>query len=204
MLGSGYDLRGHDERGGIGHRDIYGQQFLHAFGYGHRLRVGFEQSKRHRKLHSSRRNLFGEFQFRHRGDADANRIASYYPFQSWSGSCSGSGACSVTMSAAEAVGAEFCGPPQYPCSSISTAIKQTPNSAPFSGGTGYNQVAYDISGLNAFGLNPLVRITDGTMLSGHSPSSTFTGGDNDAGWSCTGRADLSTACGAAFALLSTR
>ena len=123
--------------------------------------------------------------------------ASYYPFQSWSGSCSGSGACSVTMSAAEAVGAEFCGPPQYPCSSVSTAIKQTPNSAPFSGGTGYNQVAYDTSGLNAIGLNPLVRITDATMLSGHSPSSTFTGGDNDAGWSCTGRADLSAACGAA-------
>ena len=123
--------------------------------------------------------------------------ATYYPFQSWSGACSGSGACSVTMSAAESVGAEFCGPPNYPCSTVGTFISQTPNAAPFSGGTGYNQVRYDLSGLNAVPLNPLVRITDATMLSGRSPSSTFSGGDNDWGWSCTGRADLSSACGAA-------
>ncbi|MGB8989919.1 MAG: putative Ig domain-containing protein, partial [Candidatus Sulfotelmatobacter sp.] len=103
-----------------------------------------------------------------------------------------------------------CGPPFYACSSVSSAVVQTPNTPPIStpsstgttctagaaNGSGngcYNSIGYDTS-LNPSGVDPMLRASDGTMLSGHSPSSTASGGDNDEGWSCTGRTDTSTAC----------
>ena len=107
-------------------------------------------------------------------------------------------------------GATVCGPPLYACSSISSAVVQTPNTPPISSasstgttctagaanGSGngcYNSIGYDTS-INPSGVDPMLRASDGTMLSGHSPSSTASGGDNDEGWSCTGRTDTSTAC----------
>jgi len=73
---------------------------------------------------------------------------------------------------------------------------QTPTTAPFSGTTGYNQIGYDTS-LNPSGIDPILRATDGTMLGGHSPTSTPSGGDGDEVWSCTGRTDTSPACSSA-------
>ncbi|MFZ1928247.1 MAG: hypothetical protein WAU50_03870 [Candidatus Sulfotelmatobacter sp.] len=107
-------------------------------------------------------------------------------------------------------GTGSCGPPLYACSSISSAVVQTPNTPPIStasstgttctagaaNGSGngcYNSIGYDTS-INPSGVDPMLRASDGTMLSGHSPSSTASGGDNDEGWSCTGRTDTSTAC----------
>ncbi|MGB8986022.1 MAG: putative Ig domain-containing protein [Candidatus Sulfotelmatobacter sp.] len=103
-----------------------------------------------------------------------------------------------------------CGPPLYACSSVSSAVVQTPNAPPIStpsstgttctagaangrGNGCYNSIGYDTS-LNPSGIDPMLRVSDGTMLSGHSPSSTASGGDNDEGWSCTGRTDTSTEC----------
>ncbi|MFZ0535477.1 MAG: Ig domain-containing protein, partial [Candidatus Sulfotelmatobacter sp.] len=103
-----------------------------------------------------------------------------------------------------------CGPPLYVCSSTSSAVVQTPNTPPIStasstgttctagaaNGSGngcYNSIGYDTS-INPSGVDPMLRASDGTMISGHSPSSTASGGDNDEGWSCTGRTDTSTAC----------
>ena len=94
-----------------------------------------------------------------------------------------------------------CGPPTYSCSSTSSAVVQTPNTPPFTGSTGYNGIAYDTS-LNASGIDPILRATDSTMISGHTPVSTPSGGDNDEVWSCTGRTDTSGDCsGASLYLL---
>jgi hypothetical protein len=87
----------------------------------------------------------------------------------------------------------LCGPPAYICSTSSISVVQTPNQAPFSGATGYNQIRYDTS-LNPAGTDPILRASDSTMVSGHVLSSTASGGDNDEGWNCTGRTDTSTAC----------
>jgi hypothetical protein len=87
----------------------------------------------------------------------------------------------------------LCGPPAYICSTSSSSVVQTPNQAPFSGATGYNQIRYDTS-LNPAGTDPILRASDSTMLSGHVLSSTASGGDNDEGWNCAGRTDTSTAC----------
>jgi hypothetical protein len=85
------------------------------------------------------------------------------------------------------------GPPDYLGSLGSDAVVQTPNTAPFTGPTGYNQIGYDTS-LNPTGTDPFLRASDNTMLSGHSPSSTYSGGSNDEGWNCTGRTDTSADC----------
>ncbi|HWY20898.1 MAG TPA: hypothetical protein VNX26_06720 [Candidatus Acidoferrum sp.] len=94
-------------------------------------------------------------------------------------------------------GAAGCGPPLYNCSSTSNAVVQTPAPpAVFAGGSGYNQIGYDTS-INPSGIDPILRASDSSMLGGHSPSSTYSGGDNDAGWSCTGRTDTTVACSSA-------
>jgi hypothetical protein len=87
----------------------------------------------------------------------------------------------------------LCGPPAYNCTTSSNSVVQTPNQAPFSGATGYNQIRYDTS-LNLAGTNPILRASDSTMISGHVLSSTASGGDNDEGWNCAGRTDTSAAC----------
>jgi hypothetical protein len=66
-----------------------------------------------------------------------------------------------------------------------------------------NSVGYDIS-LNPYPLNPITRASDGGSVGGRTLSSTASGGDNDEGWNCAGRADTSTACAnASVYLLST-
>jgi len=109
--------------------------------------------------------------------------------------------------------AGICWPPLYPCSSTSSGVVQTPNTPPIStpssvgttctagaaNGSGngcYNSIGYDTS-LNPSGIDPILRATDGTMLGGHSPTSTPSGGDGDEVWSCTGRIDTSLACSSA-------
>jgi len=57
-------------------------------------------------------------------------------------------------------------------------------------------IGYDTS-LNPSGIDPILRASDGTMLGGHSPTSTPSGGDGDEVWSCTGRTDTSPACSSA-------
>jgi hypothetical protein len=130
--------------------------------------------------------------------------ASYYPFQFWSGACSGVGSCSVTMSAYQALTATFCGPPHLFCSSRSTATFQTPNTpsitSPLSSGTTCvpgsanggvgggcaGSIGYDMP-LNPKGLNPSLRATDNGMVSGDPLSPTPSQGANDAASNCFGR-----------------
>jgi hypothetical protein len=88
---------------------------------------------------------------------------------------------------------DSCGPPTYNCTTSATNVVQTPNTAPFKGANGYNQIGYDLS-LNPSGTDPILRASDSTMVSGHTLSSTASGGDNDEGWNCTGRTDTSAAC----------
>ena len=130
-------------------------------------------------------------------------LAGTYPFTAKATDSSG-------QSTAQAFTLAVCGPPFYACSSTSSAVIQTPNTPPISSpsstgttctagaanGSGngcYNSIGYDLS-LNPSGIDPMLRASDGTMISGHSPASTASGGDNDEGWSCTGRTDTSTAC----------
>lgn len=59
-----------------------------------------------------------------------------------------------------------CGPPGYLCTSVTTAVIQAPV-APFSGGTGVNQIKCDpsINGAcsSTAGIDPMVRLTDSTV-----------------------------------------
>ena len=98
---------------------------------------------------------------------------------------------SIAMNANQQSG--LCGPPAYNCTTNSAGVVQTPQVAPFKTATGYNQIGYDTS-LNPSGTDPILRASDSTMVSGHTLSSTASGGDNDEGWSCTGRIDTSAAC----------
>lgn len=104
---------------------------------------------------------------------------------------------------------QTCGPPTYSCVSTSNMAVQTPAPGctgvgvpysycsaafpPFSGATGYNTVGYDTS-LNPTGTAPILRASDSSVLDGHSPISTPSGGDNDEVFSCTGRADTNYDC----------
>lgn len=94
-----------------------------------------------------------------------------------------------------------CGPPDYTCTTNSTAVVQTP-APPFTSttptattclGQCLNSVGYDTS-LNPLGRNPILRGSDGTVLDGVPINSSCSGGDNDEIWSCTGRQDTSAAC----------
>jgi Bacterial Ig-like domain (group 2) len=106
----------------------------------------------------------------------------------------------------------MCGPPNYSCSSNSTAVIQTP-APPFntsssngttcvagtSNGTGnglLNSIGYDTS-INPSGVDPYVRVSDCTQLSGQSVQATPTGGDNDEASNCAERTDTSTDCASA-------
>ena len=55
-------------------------------------------------------------------------------------------------------------------------------------------VGYDLSGMNARGIDPYLRLTDSSVVSGHSLGATPSSGDNDEVFSCTGRTDTSLAC----------
>ena len=96
-----------------------------------------------------------------------------------------------------------CGPPNYTCSSNSTAIVQTPAppitstspTATTCSGQCTNAIGYDTS-LNTAGRNPILRASDGTVLDGFSPSGSPSGGDNDMVWSCAG-SSASPACASA-------
>jgi Bacterial Ig-like domain (group 2) len=107
----------------------------------------------------------------------------------------------------------MCGPPNYSCSSNSTAVIQTPTppfSTPSSNGKNcvagtangsgngcYNSIGYDTS-INPFGVDPILRVSDGTMLDGKAVSLTFSGGDGDQTFGCTGTSNSSDCSGASL------
>ncbi len=116
---------------------------------------------------------------------------------------------SPVSSAAYVITPAGCGPPTYPCSSTSASAIQTPvapirtpsstgtictpGTANGSGNGCKGSTGFDTS-LNPLGHNPILRVTDGTVIGGHSPSSTPSGGDSDEIFNCAGRTDTSAAC----------
>jgi hypothetical protein len=87
-----------------------------------------------------------------------------------------------------------CGPPNYNCTTSRTDIVQTPNTPPFTGSIGAGQVTNDI--LNPK-YDPIIRMSDTSVLNGKSCSSTPSAGDNDEIFDCAWRLDTTQQCATA-------
>ena len=128
-------VRRHDERGAVGHGDLHARSGVPRL-VGEQGRHGQRHGDEQPGWDQLRRDVRGELPGRYGRDAhgDARRPGS--TFAGWSGACSGTGTCVVTMSAAQSVTATFTLDPVFHALTVSKT------------GTGSGTVTSNPAGIN--------------------------------------------------------
>ena len=163
-------MHGVDDGGAQRHRDVQQlERELHAQCHESRQRHGHRDVE-HGK-HQLRQHLQRELRQRHVGDADGGGGAAARRFAGWSGACSGTGACTVSMTQARAVTATF-----NTASTFALGVTRA--------GTGTGTVTSSPSGINC-GTSCTANYASGASVT---LTATAASGSTFAGWSgsCSG------------------